>query len=426
MRGIVPYLLICLLIVFSAFFSASEISYAGLSDPFVHRLQSSRKRNERRAAALRERFDTVLVTILVGNNLVNIASSSVATVIAVELMGEEGAWVATAVMTVVILTFGEVIPKILASRFAREYAVAVSLPLQILRIVTFPLVWCITKLMRCVSRLWKNGVDEDSAVTEEDLETILETAEDEGVVDEDTADLLQSALDFGDVLAWEILTPRVDLFALDLDEPAEELRAALLRTSHSRIPVYRETVDNVVGILHLDRYLRLAARDPDVPPEAAVRPARFIHKTMPIAEALRIMQREKTHMVIVTDEYGGTMGVLTMEDVLEQLVGEIWDEGDVVHEEFRKLSEQLYEADGNMRLQDFFDELELENEETLEDDNATLGGWVIQKLGHYPASGESFSWENLTVTVRRLRQHRVLSVIVRVTPLPEEEEDDLF
>ena len=424
MTEYLPYLLIVLLIGLSAFFSGSEIAFSSLSELYVRHLEHEpRNARDRVTVRLSRRWDETLVTILAGNNLVNVGASSVATVIAVHLMGEDGAWVAAAAMTVLILIFGEILPKILAARHAKGAASLASFPLRALQIVFTPFVWCVTKLLSAVSRLWKTQEDPE-AVTEDDLETILETAEDEGVVDEDTADLLQSALDFEDVLVWEILTPRVDLFALDLDDPPEKLDAALRAAGHSRIPVYRGSVDNITGILQLDRYLRLKISGSPQPLLRAILPATFIHKTTPISEALKVMQRKSVHMLVVTDEYGGTMGVVTMEDVLEQLVGDIWDETEEVHEEFRALAEGLYEADGDMRLEDFFDELDVKEDALEEEDNATVGGWVIQMLGGYPAMGDSFTFRDLTVTVKKLQRHRVLSVLVRVAPEPGDGEED--
>lgn len=424
MNEYLPYISIVILIALSAFFSGSEIAFSSLSELYIRHLDHEpRHARDRLTVLLSNRWDETLVTILVGNNLVNVGASSVATVIAVHLMGEDGAWVAAAIMTVLILIFGEILPKILAARYAKGAAGLAAFPLRVLQIFFTPLVWCVTKLLSAISRLWKTQEDPE-AVTEDDLETILETAEDEGVVDEDTADLLQSALDFEDVLVWEILTPRVDLFALDLDDPPEKLDAALRTAGHSRIPVYRGTVDNITGILQLDRYLRLKISGSPQPLLRAILPATFIHKTTPISEALKVMQRKSVHMLVVTDEYGGTMGVVTMEDVLEQLVGDIWDEAEVVHEEFREISENLYEADGDMRLEDFFDELDVKEDALEEEDNATVGGWVIQMLGGYPAMGDTFTFRNLIVTVKKLSKHRVLSVVVRVSPGGETEDEE--
>ena len=308
-------------IIFSAFFSGSEIAYNTLNESRLK--QHSRDKDGKLssvaalACSIKENFEKVLIAILVGNNLVNMGSSSLATVIAVGLMGDSGAWVATAIMTVLIITFGEISPKILASEKPEAFAKLAAYPLKVWSTLLTPFVWLMQKLMHAISRLWKRGEDNGPAVTEDDLETIIETVEDEGVVDEDTADLLQSALDFGDTLAYEIITPRVDMVAIDLEDSREQMLKAAFDSPYTRIPVYQETTDNIVGILHLNRLYKALVQDPQAEVESLLMPPVFVHKTMPLDDVFNIMRKQKSHMVVVTDEYGGTMGILTMEDVLE-------------------------------------------------------------------------------------------------------------
>ena len=415
-------LLILLLILLSAVFSGSEISFASSSEVKLRKAaEEAKNAKTRNAYNIKEHYDESLITILIGNNLVNIASSAVATVLAVSLMGDRGAGVATLIMTVLIIIFGEITPKILASRRPEGFAWAVANPLKLLCVVTKPLVAVFRAMTDALGHLWKKSVV-DEAVTEDDLETIFETAEDEGVVDEDTADLLQSALDFDDVLAYEIITPRVDMEAIDIEDSQQEIVDQIMKTRFSRLPVYEDTPDTIIGIAHVNQCLRtLAAGEPfDLRKE--MMEAHFVHKTMPLDDVFETMQREGCHMVIVTDEYGGTMGILTMEDVLEQIVGEIWDEKDEIDEEFVELDPQHFEVDADMRLEDFFDELDLDEDE-LDDDNATVGGWAIEMLGGYPQAGESFEFENVKVTVTETEGMRVTEVLAEV--LPEEESSDL-
>ncbi len=417
------YLLIILLIAFSAFFSGSEISYASLNRLRMKNAAETGGPAAKAAYWIYEAYDSALVTILIGNNLVNIASSSVATLIAVSLLGDDGAWVATAVMTVLILTFGEIVPKIVAVQVSEGFAKAVALPLRAMMFVTKPIVWAFNKLLKLLDRIWARFGESGPSVTEDDLETIFETVEDEGVIDEDRAELLQSALDFDDVLAYEIITPRVDLLAIDIEDDWAEILQTAYDSPFSRIPVYEDTIDNIIGILHLNHFFKELVERPQFDLRGALMPVNFVHKTMPLNDVLAVMKKRQCHMVIVTDEYGGTMGCLTMEDVLEQLVGDIWDESDEIVDEFVQTGEDTYEADGDMRIYDFFEELDIDDRD-FDDDNATLGGWAIEMLGDYPKAGDSFDYKNLTITVKKLQNLRVMRLAVQVHPLPPEEEEE--
>lgn len=416
------YILIIILIAFSAVFSGSEISYASSSEVKLRKNAEEKKSvTAKTAYDIFINYDKTLIAILVGNNLVNIGSSSVATVIAVGLIGDSGAAAATFVMTLLILTFGEILPKIIASRIPEKFATFVSVPIKIVMFVTYPVVWCVNLLLGKLSKLWEGNKIQE-AVTEDDLETMLETVEDEGVIDEDTCDLLQSALDFDDVLAYEIITPRVDILAIDVDDDAETIMKTIMNSAYSRIPVYQDTIDNIIGLVHQNPCLRKLADGQQFDIKELFMKPQFVHKTMPLPDVLKIMKKTQCHMVIVTDEYGGTMGLITMEDVLEQLVGEIWDEKDVIDEEFVELGKDVFEADGDMRIYDFFEELDIDDKD-FDDDNSTLGGWAIEMLGGYPKKGDTFDYKNLTITVKDLRNMRVLSLLVKVNHVPEEEEN---
>ncbi len=425
---IVHLVLIVLCIVLSAFFSGSEIAYSAAQELRLEHAAESKGGAYGLALKVKRRFENALISILVGNNLVNIGASSLATVIAVGLLGDSGAWLATAVMTVLIITFGEIGPKIVASAQPERFSAIVAAPLRLWMILTWPLTWVLDKLLHLISRLWERGQNIGPAVTEDDLETIIETVEDEGVVDEDTADLLQSALDFGDVLAYEVITPRVDLVGIDLDDSREEMLKVAFASPYTRIPVYQETMDNIVGILHLNHLYKALVKDRSADIQKLLLPPIFVHKTMPLDDVFNTMRKQKGHMVIVTDEYGGTMGALTMEDVLEQLVGDIWDESDEIEEEFTEVKPHVFEVDGDMRLVDFFAEFD-KDEEEIDDDNATVGGWAVEMLGGYPKLRESFTFEDLTITILKRNNLRVLRLQVEQNPdwVDEDEiEDELI
>lgn len=325
-------------------------------------------------------------------------------------------------MTVLIITFGEIIPKIIATQVPEDFAKAVSVPLRVLMTILFPFVWFLTFLLRGFDRMTKKRAGDCPSVTEDDLETILDTVEDEGVIDEDRADLLQSALEFDEVLAYEILTPRVDMVSIDIDDDTDEILKTIFASPYSRIPVYRDTIDNVIGVLHLNRVFKALADGAEINIGQMMMPATFVHKTMTLPDVLKTMKKRKNHLVVVTDEYGGTMGVLSMEDVLEQLVGDIWDESDEVDEEIVPLGGDRYDVDADMRIEDFFDELDLDDRD-FDDDNTTLGGWAIEQLGRYPRVGDRFEYRNLTITVKKRKKLRVMRLLVQVHPLPDEPEE---
>lgn len=413
--------LIVLCIVCSALFSGSEIAYTSLNETKLHSRVKERRVGARLAVRFYEQFGSGLIAILIGNNLVNIGSSSLATVLAVSLMGEGGAWIAVGIMTVLIITFGEILPKIIAAERPEAFASYMAVPMTAWSILVYPFVRVFRWILDLLGRIWKDSESDDS-ITEDDLETILDTVEDEGVVDEDVAELLQSAFEFDEVLAYEVITPRVDLVAIDLDEPREEMLRIAFASPFTRIPVYRGTTDHIVGILHLNQLYKTLVHEPDADIASLLMEPVFVHKTMPMPDVLRTMRQNKSHIVIVTDEYGGTMGILTMEDVLEQLVGEIWDETDTVEEELVRLSENRYEVDGDMRFLDFLDEFDKEQED-VEYDNATVGGWAVERLGGYPKLYESFVFEDLTVTVLKRERMRILRLLVEVNPKWEDEEE---
>ncbi len=419
MSDLIRFILILICILLSAVFSGSEIAFNSLNESRIRHDAETGNRQKRQVVRFYERYESGIIAILLGNNFVNIGASSIAAAIAISLLGESGAWIATVIMTVLIITFGEVLPKIVASENPYRFAEIVAFPLSALRVLLFPLVWVLQRFLNRLSGVWKDNTSDD-IITEEDLETILDTVEDEGIVDEDVADLLQSAFDFDEVLAYEIITPRVDMVAINLDDPFEKQLKIALASPYTRLPVYRETPDHIVGVLHLNRLYKALVDQPTVNIRRIMMPPVFIHKTTPLPDVLNLMRKKKNHLVIVTDEYGGTMGILTMEDVLEQLVGEIWDESDVIEEEFVKKGLNSYEVDGDMRLKDFLDEFDKEAED-LDDDNATVGGWAVEMVGGYPKRLDSFRYEDLTITILKKERMRVLRLLVEVDPEWEEE-----
>ena len=426
MNNIVQYIAILLLIICSAFFSATEIAYASVNSA---RLKSKRQEKDTLSLSLASRivddYQTTLSAILIGNNLANTASSAIATLIVMQL--ELPSWVATVVMTIAVLIFGEITPKVLAKQMAEQFCLITAVPIYILSVILSPISWMINGFVKLCSFLWKSNIADTDAVSEDDFENIIDIVEDEGVLDEEQCDLLQNALDFDEVLAYEIITPRVDMDALDIRDPYEVNVRKINDCIYSRMPVFEDTPDNIIGILHLNRFYKEFVAKERVNIREMLLDVTFVHKTMPLPDVLEKMKETKTHMVVVLDEYGGTLGILTMEDVLEQLVGEIFDESDEFEREFVCIDETHFEADGDMRIYDFFDEfdIDVEDEESMED-TATLGGWVISMLDGEINEGDSFTFENLRFTVKKADEKRIEKVEVEELPKPEEDDEDEF
>lgn len=417
------FIIIIICLIGSAFFSASEISFASAGEVRLrHAAEEKKTLAAKLAFKIYGNYESALATILIGNNLVNIASESVATVIVISLLGESNAWVATIAMTVLVLICGEIVPKVVAKTMPETFATLFAIPLYALSIITKPLVFLVDGSMKLISKLWQRGVDNTPSVTEEELESIIDTVEDEGVIDEEKCELIQSVFDFGDVQAYEIITPRVDMLAINIAAPREEMIETILDSHYSRIPVYRDTIDNIVGVLHVNLVLKELTENPDANVLASLIPAVYVHKTMPLDDVLSTMRKKHNHLTIVTDEYGGVMGILTMEDVLEQLVGDIWDESDEIDPEVVELGEGCFEIDGDMRIEDFFDEIDFDDRD-FDDDNATVGGFVVEQLGRYANKRDTVTWENIVFTVLKVERRRIVKLKVEVLPVEEEEEE---
>lgn len=427
MNNAISYIFIVLLVLISAFFSATEIAYAS-ANPV--RLKSRRNEKDGLSLALACKVldnyggDT-LSTILIGNNLANTASSSLATLIVLDL--KLPSWVATVVMTLIVLTFGEIIPKVLAKQMPEVFCMIAAVPIYILSLIFKPLSLLISGFVKLCSFMWKSKISDSDAVSEDDFENIIDIVEDEGVLDEEQCDLLQNAMDFDDVLAYEIITPRVDMEALDIRDPYEVNLKKINECIYSRMPVYEDTPDNIIGILRLNKFYKEFVDNERVNIREMLDPVTYVHKTMPLPDVLEKMKEAKIHIVIVLDEYGGTMGILTMEDVLEQLVGEIFDESDEVEREFICIDDTHFEATGDMRIYDFFDEfdLDIEDEESAED-TATMGGWVTSMLEGEIEEGDSFTFQNLVFTIKKADEKRIERISVEVLPIEDEEDEDEF
>jgi len=412
-----------LCIIGSNYFSSSEMAYSSCNRL---RLESARDGGSKRAAiAVRiiDRFDDTLSAILIGNNLVNIAASSIGSVLVILIAGDDRyAWVSTVVITVLVIIFGETMPKIIAKNSANRIALSHAYFVRGLTIILMPLIWVVVGLTKLITSGFKGeeaGSDEEAAAME--LSSIIETAEDEDVLDEDRSELVQAAIDFSDVMASEVMTARVDVVALDIDDDWNEQLATIDSAPYSRIPVYEDSIDNVIGVLYLNHFLKALTdeKNPDI--RSMLMPPCYVYKTMKMPAVLNELRRAKQHLAIVTDEYGGTLGVLSMEDVLEQLVGEIWDDTDEVEEEIVERPDGQYELDGDMVISDFLELVGIK-EKDFDAESETVGGWTIEMFGAFPKPGDSFRYGNMSVTVLEMDGLRVEKVLVKILP-PEEEQE---
>ena len=423
------YILIVFLLLGSAFFSGTEIAYTSLSKLKVKKEGEKQTPTEKLVGFIYNHYDFALSTVLVGNNLVNIAATSVATVLAVNLAAsmadkissEAASSIVTVVMTVVILIVGEITPKMVARRIAEPFAKMASYPLLILMIVFFPVVLITSGIVNVLSIFWKKAADQDITITEEELENLLDTAEDEGVIDENETELLQSALEFTDMDAGDILTPRIDVIGFEINTPIDEILSVISESQFSRYPVYERSIDHVVGILYVKHLLKELAVNKTVNLQELLLQPVFIPKSMHLHEIMNEFRSHQTHMVVVADEYGGIEGIVTMEDVLEELVGDIWDENDDIINEWQKITDNRYECSGDMNLSDFMDKLEL-NEDELDTDCATVGGWTVEMIGSMPVPFDSFDYQNYTILVMQVDEdsHRILRLLILKHELTEE------
>lgn len=413
--GFWSFILLFSLVAMSAFFSASEMALSALNKVRLKTMADNGDERARRVLALIERFDRTLSAILIGNNVVNIVAASTATVIATRMFGVGGVAVATAITTVVILVFGEVLPKSIAKENTEAIALSVCRILSLFVFLLTPLTLFFVKLQELVARL-SGSKGNQPLVTEQELLNIIETIEEEGVLNEQRSELMQSALSFDSTTVQEILTPRVDITAINIADSPEKAREIVLSERFSRIPVFERSLDNIIGILHTRDYLEalLAGQDP-VDLGALLAKPLFVHKTHRAASLLNDFKRERTHMAVVIDDFGGTMGIISMEDLLEELVGEIWDEDEDEEIDFSELEPYVYRVSGDYPVEDALDHIGYE-ERDFESEYSTMGGWALERLGFVPAVGDSFDYNSIRVEISEMEERRIVWLILRYVP----------
>ena len=402
-----------ILVAMSAYFSATETAYTSLNRIRLKTRADSGSRRAAKTLALAEEYDKLLTTILIGNNIVNITATTVATVLCTKWFHQYGPTVSTVALTVIILVFGEVTPKSMSKERPEDFAMFAQPLLKLFMVLLTPLTFLFTQWKKLMSKVFRaKGGD---GITEEELVGMVDQAQTEGGLDEHESDLIRNAIEFNDLEVSDILTPRVDLTAADEESTMEEIAALFAETGYSRIPIYHETVDNIVGVIHEKDFYAARYRG-ETMVSTLKSPVFYTTGNTKAFELLRILQKNKAHMAVVVDEYGGTQGICTLEDILEELVGEIWDEHDEVIEVFRKQPDGSYLIACSADLDDMYDLFQVKGI----CDAATVSGWVLEQVGRVPEAGDRFQAEGLDVTVTRVEHRRVLEIRVQVLEDSEE------
>ena len=405
-----------ILVAFSAFFSASETAFSSLNQIRLKSRAEDGDPSAARVLAMSEQYDKLLSTILIGNNIVNIAAASIGTVLFTRLLDpQRGATVSTIVLTIVVLIFGEVTPKSLAKEMPERVATAVSPFLSLLMLLLSPLTWLFTQWKKLLGHFIHSG--EADTITEGELMTMVSEAESDGELTDRESQLIRSAIEFDDVEVEEILTPRVDVVAVEDTTSLEELAQTFAESGYSRLPVYHDNIDNIIGVVH-EKDFSLAKLKKAATVEELVVPTLYTTGTTQISQLLRTLREQHHHMAVVVDEYGGTEGIITLEDILEELVGEIWDEHDEVTEDFRQQSDGSWLVAGSASVDDLFETLDLPEDEDI--DSNTVNGLVQEKTRHLPKVGDHFTLDHFEGVVTRTARRRVTEV--RLSPIPEPEE----
>lgn len=404
--------IIILLVMCSAFFSSTETAYSSVSKIRLKNYADNGNKKAKRAYEIAENYDKALATLLVGNNIVNIAASALATLLFVSFLGDaNGTLASTVVLTIVVLIFGEVLPKNIAIENSEKMCMNSSAVLYILMVLLTPVTFVLLKLNTVAKNIASSDNEKEPTVTEDELKYIVESIEEEGVLEEQESDLVQSALEFDEKTAYDILTPRVDMTAIDIEDEPQKIKEIILTERYSRIPVYKNNVDNIIGVLHTRDYLEKLLKEeyPDI--TKLIQSVYFIYKSKKLSSLLADFKHNHLHMAIVTDDYGGTMGIVTMEDLLEQLVGDIWDEDEEIESKFKKISDNEYEIAGDMNITEMLDLFE-KDIRYINTDSKSVGGWVIEQIGDIPAKDDTFTYKELVVKVNEIEDQRIIRVTI--------------
>lgn len=417
MDGLPIYLAIMVFcVIMSAYFSATETAFSTFSKTKMKALAEKGNKKAALVLKLSDNYDKLLSTILIGNNIVNILLASLGTVVFVAFYGDIGATVSTAVITVTVLIFGEISPKSIAKDNPEKFSIFAAPLINALVVVLTPVNFIFTMWKKLLSLIFKG--DDDSKMSQEELIMMVEEVEQDGSIDSDESELLKNVIEVTDKQAKDILTHRVDVEAVPITATKDEIARKFTETRFSRLPVYEDTIDKVIGFIHQKNlYIDGKMTDEDI--SELLSPVVFVHEFEQVTDLLKRLQQEKSHMAIVVDEYGGTLGIITLEDILEELVGEIWDEHDEVEEEIEQITEDVFNVDGSESIDDFFKYFDVE----CETDSVSVGGWISEQLGKIPEEGDTFDYDTVRVTVTKTDSHRVETAKIEKIDPPEDEED---
>ncbi len=419
--NIIMGVVIFLLVLLSALFSSLETAFSFVNKIRIQQSAEDGNKRAKNAQYIIEHFDNALTAILICNNAVNLGCSSIATVLCLNLFGDVGSAIATGATTLLVLTFGEVIPKCLAKENCDSFSLSTAGFLKGLTILLSPLVFVFIKLKSFALKL-SGGRNDAPSVTENELKYIVESIEEEGVLEESESEMVRSALDFDETTAEEILTPRVDVVFINIEDSPEKIKESIIENRYSRIPVFENTTDNIVGILHTRDYLEALA-DGTVPNlRELLQTPYFIFKTQQLSKILSHFKRTKVHLAIVTDEYGGTLGIVTMEDLLEEIVGEIWDEDEEIERTHYKIGNNEYLVNGDLELDEMLELYDMDAD-AIESDAVTVGGFILEHAGTIPKKRESIETDGFRFTVMEVENQRIMRVVVKKADTSDDSED---
>lgn len=410
-------IILLVLILFSGYFSATETAFSCANKIRLKNMVNNGNKSAERVLKLLDDYDSLISTILIGNNIVNIAGASIATVIFTKIYGDAGASISTLVMTIVVLIFGEITPKSLAKEQPEKFSMMSSGFISLLNVIFIPL--------NALFSLWKNFIKKifkfqgEDSMTQDELITMVEEAENDGDLEAHESDLICAAIEFNDLDVKDILTPRVDLVAIDIRSALEDIEKVFRFNSFSRLPVYENSIDNIVGFIHEKDFYNLYYNEKG-PLKSIIKTIIFTNLHVKISGLLKQLQSSKTHMAIVLDEYGGTSGIITLEDILEELVGDIWDEHDIVVEYYKQIDDTTFLIECDADLEDMFERFNVKTDDEFE--MITVSGWVIHQFEHIPNVGESFDYLNINVEVTKADARKVNEIKVTLIQKDEEEE----
>lgn len=406
-------IVIIICIALSAFFSSIETAFSFVNVIRIQSYADDGNKKAKKVLYVTNHFDKALTTILICNNIVNLSCSSLATTLCLHLFGDIGTAIATGATTLLVLTFGEILPKCLAKEHCETYSLNTASILKTLMIVFTPIVFLFMALKSLALKIAGTQAEQPS-VTEDELKQIVENIEEEGVLEEDESEMVQSVLDFDEKTVLEVLTPRVDMTAVDIMDSPEKLKRIIIESRYSRIPVYKDTIDHIIGILHTRDYLEELANGHEPNIGKLITPAFFIFNNQKLSAILSEFKKKRLHIAVVTDEYGGTQGIVTMEDLLEEIVGDIWDEDEEIENDCTKISDTEYFVSGDMPLEDLFEIAGIDSD-NVETDAVTVAGFILEHFPTIPRRKATFNFENIKFIVQQVSAQRIVSVTVYIS-----------